>query len=301
MPAEDRNRGSIALLALWSVALIAMLLASANFTTHGETLIVRNALAATAARLAAEAGTQIGLARLLRRRAESGAGFNGTPETWHDGSTSVDIAIVDEAGKIDLNLASVELLAGLFTAVGRPPEEALLLACNVLARRGDLAASCPEVVNGMTGRARRYDVPEQLAQVPGIDDTLFDAVADYVTTATGATAIAPAVASRTALLAVPGATASLVDNFLSQRATLRGLVPDDIVSQLANSPFLMLSPNRDFTIKAVATAPGGARFRADLQVRLTTELPNHPYEVRAWRSPPTDRGQTPPAPPRRVP
>jgi len=300
MPADRDQRGSIALLALWGVVLISVLLAAANFTTHSETLIARNVLAASHARLAAEAGTQIGLARLLRRRAEGAITFDGTAEIWRDGSTRVDIAIVDEAGKIDLNLASIELLAGLFAAVGRSPEEALLLACNVIARRGDFAAMCPEPVDGAPGRARRYDVPEQLTQVPGIDDALYDAVADYVTTATGASAIAPNVATRTALLAIPGATAALVDTYLAQRASLRDLISGDMATQIPNSPFLMTSPNRDFTIKAVATAAGGARFRADLQVRLG-ELANHPYEILAWRAPPTDRGPAPAVAARRVP
>src|SRR3954463_3795405 len=136
MPAEPALRGrtgqraeagSIAILALWGVALIAMLLAAATFTTRTEVRIAENALGGSRARLAAEAGTQLGLFRLLRRRGEGGGGFDGGAEAWQDGTIRVAISIVDEAGKVDLNNAPLELLAGLFVALGRPRETALLL------------------------------------------------------------------------------------------------------------------------------------------------------------------------------
>src|SRR5438874_10594606 len=114
MPAEPALRsrkrqraeaGSIAILALWGVALIAVLLAAATFTTRTEVRIAENAIGGSRARLAAEAGTQLGLVHLLRRRAEGVAVFGGDPETWQDGSIRVEIAVVDEAGKVDLNNA----------------------------------------------------------------------------------------------------------------------------------------------------------------------------------------------------
>ena len=106
----SRERGSIAIVALWGVALIAVLLAAASAATRSEVFVAGNALGSARARLAAEAGTQLGLARLLRGERD--------PQTWQDGGTAVRIAIVDEAGKIDINLAPLDLLAGLFTAAG---------------------------------------------------------------------------------------------------------------------------------------------------------------------------------------
>src|SRR5215212_7023798 len=157
MPAEPALRsrkrrraesGSIAILALWGVALIAMLLAAATFTTRTEVRIAENAVGGSRARLAAEAGTQLGLFRLLRRRGEGIAIFDGGPEAWQDGSIRVEVSIIDEAGKLDLNNAPLELLAGLFVAVGRPRETALLLDCNILDRRGTPGAMCPEPADG---------------------------------------------------------------------------------------------------------------------------------------------------------
>src|ERR1051325_4898539 len=76
MPAETplrdptREAGSITLFALWAVALIGFLLAAASLTIRTELRTTVNALGEAQARLAAEAGTRLGLARLVRRRGE---------------------------------------------------------------------------------------------------------------------------------------------------------------------------------------------------------------------------------------
>ena len=287
----EGESGSIALLALWGVALIFMLIAPVAFATRGELWIARNALAESRARHAAEAGAQLGLLRLLRRHAAGAAYFDGTPEAWQQGSTRVAIAIADEAGKLDLNLAPLEMLAGLFGAAGAPHGAAALLACNVLDRRGDSGAGCPQ--SDAPHAARRFTMPEELAEIPGMDDRLYQRVADDVTVATGASAIDPMVAPRGVLLAIPGATESAVDGFLEGRARLRDFgAGDATLLPAAVAAFVMATPRRDFTIAATAITADGARYRAELQVRLTGR-PAQPYQVVAWRTPSADRGAVP--------
>lgn len=284
MQGKERNaeRGSIAILALWGIALIFILIAPVAFATRGEVQIARNAVAESRARLAAEAGTQLGLHRLLLRRAGGTNLFDGTPETWTQGSTRIAIAISDEAGKIDLNLAPLELLAGLFAALDEPREAARLIACNVLDRRGDAAADCPQPDAPHAGR--RFAVREELAQVPGIGDRLYERAAPYVTVATGASAIDPRVAPRAVLMAIPGATAGLVDAFLGGRKMWGAAGMADTTLPAA-AAFVMISPHRDFTVAATATTVDGGRYRAELQVRLTGR-PAQPYQIVAWRAPP---------------
>jgi general secretion pathway protein K len=281
--------GSIAILALWGVAIIAVLLAAATFTTRTEVRIAENAIGGARARLAAEAGTQLGLLRLLRRRSEGTRVFDGSAEAWQDGSTRVAVSIIDEAGKVDLNNAPLPLLAGLLAAVGRSRESALLLACNILERRGQSDAVCPEPGEDAPRARQLFAVPEELAQLPGFDEVLYDSVADYVTVASGASAIDPRVAARPVLLAIPGATPELVDAFLENRTRWRELVSSgNTLNLLPGAAFVVISPATDFTIRAVAATTGGARYRADLQVRLTDRA-NSPYEIVAMRALPVDR------------
>jgi general secretion pathway protein K len=298
-PDPDRERGSIMLVALWGIALIAALLTVAGLNTRTEVRVAANSIAASRARVAAEAGTQLGLARLLRRQTDVGAVFDGTPETWSDGGVTVEIAIADEGGKIDINQAPRELLTGLFIAVGRPEFEANLLACNILDRRGTPSPACPEPASSPIGRHRdyRFTAPEELAQLAGFDEALYDAIADSVTVMTGASAIDPLVAPRTVLLALPGATEGMVDSYISDRRSWRGMPgTNELLKAMPGAGFLTLSPRRDFTIRAVARA-GAARYRAELQVRLTG-VAKRPYAVTAWRAPPVDRGERQAAPAR---
>lgn len=280
----SRQRGSVAIVALWAMAIVFVLLAAASFTTRTELQITRNELAASRARQAAEAGTQLGLARLLARRARGIAIFDGTPEIWQDGPERVAIAIADEAGKIDLNQAPPGLLAGLFAAVGQARETALLLACRVVEKRGGAAPDCPEPRSAAPERIAAFAAPEELAALPGFGDRLYAQVADFVTVATGASAIDPAVAPRTVLLALPGATPELVDGWLAARRMAAEMAPEgSLFEALPDFPFLMVSPVRDFTVSAVASGREGGHARADLQLRLT-RVASHPYDVLAFRS-----------------
>lgn len=287
------DAGSITLIALWSVAVIACLLAAASFTVRAELRIAQNALAESRARLAAEAGTQLGLARLLRRHAAGISVFDGSAETWRDNGIDVEIAIIDEAGKVDLNEAPLELLSGLLVSVGRAPGEAALLACNILDWRGSVDASCPQPFDNDPRRpiqSKRFVVPEQLAQVPGFDAALYDAVGDYITVVTRASAIDPLVASRPVLLAIPGATAALVDSFLDSRNRWRDAgVPDSGLGLARALPFVTISPAREYTIQAIGVVKP-ARHRTELTVRLTG-MASDPYQVLATRTPAADRGQ----------
>jgi general secretion pathway protein K len=296
---DSVERGSIAIVALWGVALIFMLTAPVAFATRGELRIATNAIADTRARLAAEAGTQLGIVRLLRRHDAGTAAFDGMPEDWRLGTTKVAIAISDEAGRIDLNAAPQELLEGLFVAAGVPHDAAELIACNVLDRRGDTGTMCPET--DVPHLARRFSVTEELAEVPGVGERLYGRVAESVTVATAASAIDPLVAPREVLLAIPGATAAMVDDFLDSRATLHDLASAGVgVVPAAAAQYLMTSPRRDFVIAATATTDGGARYRADLQIRLTGQSA-HPYQVMGWRTPSANSGQDALRQPRRAP
>ena len=300
-PNPTSETGSIALLALWSLAIIGILLAVALRTTRTELRITENTLALGRAQLAAEAGTQLGLSRLLQRRAQGTPRFDGAPERWQDGGVPVDIAIIDEAGKIDLNQAPLELLGGLLHAVGRTQEEALLIACNILDRRGDSDPTCPEPFNATNPSPRLFLTPEDLAQVPGVTEPLYEVLADYVTVATKASAIDPAAAQRPVLLAIPGATAGLVDSYLAERTRWHDLAGIDTASGLMRGvPDIMTSPGRDFTIEAIATIGGRLRYRADLQIRLT-DFAGKPYQFVAMRSPPPERSQAVAGPAPRVP
>ncbi len=292
MAGRQSERGMVLIVVLWAVAIISFVLVAVNFTAESETFIARNSVAAARARHAAEGGIQIGLARLLARHDDPNAAFDGTAEPADIAGTRVDIAITDEAGKIDINVAPMELLFGLFKAIGRPTPQATLLACQIVERRGDGDPAC-----GPASSERRthplFTTVGELAFLPGIDPATYAAIADHVTIRTRASAIDPRAASRTVLLAVPGATASVVDTYLGQRAAFRDLGPETIQEALVASPALMLSQRRDFTIRAHAVT-NGAQYTVDMEVRLAPNA-ERPFTITAWHTPAAAYGGAPAA------
>jgi len=103
------------------------------------------------------------------------------------------------------------------------------------------------------------------------------------------------------LLAIPGATVGMVDSFIESRRMWRELgAADASLIPAGATPYMMISPGRDYTITATAVTSDGARYRADLQVRLT-QGQSQLYQVMAWRTPPATRGLVAAAPATRVP
>lgn len=276
------QRGSILVVTLWSVGVVAALLFAILGGARTESLVTRNAVALARAQAAAEGATEIALARLLARRAEGRAAFAGEAEPWSDGDISGRWVVIDENGRIDLNEAPWEMLAGLVRAIGRDETEAGALACHILAYRGAIDPRCPGFGVPLDGRL--FAAPGQLAALSGTDPELLAALMPHVTVHSGALGIDPGAASREALLAVPGHSPGLVDHFLARRAMRTAQGEDgSVYDVLPPSRYLTASPGEVFTIHAEAVLPGGAVQRVERVVRLTGE-PQRPWRTLAWRS-----------------
>ena len=134
---NTRSDHGIALISvLWALAILSLLAAlvleAGNLSYRGE----RAAEAQAEAEALAEAGITRAILALLDARADARWPVDGTPRNFIFEGAPVTVSIQDELGKIDLNAASVELLAALFRSAGVPPAEADALAGRVAAWRG---------------------------------------------------------------------------------------------------------------------------------------------------------------------
>jgi general secretion pathway protein K len=266
---------------LWGLALVGMAVTAITMATHSQALVARNAVENARARLAAEAGVEIGLRRLLAAARTRARGFDGTAEIWRDGEMRVAIAIRDEEGKVDLNVAPVDVLRRLLAAAGADQRAALDIACRIVGRRGFLPPPCPPdaplPVVGM------FAVVEELRHLSGMTDALYARVAPQVTVYSGSSAIDPSVASREVLEAVPALSKGSIDSLLERRMLDRGKVPEEL---LRDRRWFALSTSQTFTVAADAVSPGGARHRVEAVIRLTPRT-DRPYVVLSWREPPS--------------
>lgn len=126
-----RERGVALILVLWLIALLTALVGAFALTARveaGQDSVLRgNARAQSVAR----AGMEYALWR-MRGTPATRWQPDGRPYDWSFDGVAVQVRIVDEGGKVDLNTASPALLAGLLRALEVEPGRAQALAAAIV-------------------------------------------------------------------------------------------------------------------------------------------------------------------------
>lgn len=196
------KRAGFALLAvIWGTGLIAMLIVA--FMTNGRLRLqtALNVARATEAAYIAESAINLASLSLLAKRDAMPGGpdenlSTGEPKFCVLDRAAVALAIEDEAGKIDLNAASPELITAALTGFGLNDGRARDVTAAILAFRAP-----PEGVLG-TVRAAAGDKPFEpkqalfettfeLDQVSGVDPALYRALLPFVTVYSKAPGVDP--------------------------------------------------------------------------------------------------------------
>ena len=107
---------------------------------------------------------------------------------------------------------------------------------------------------------------------------LYAALADHLTVFSKSPGVNPAFASRTVLLAIPGATPEVVDTYLAQRQAA-------LAARLPLPPFPVAGAAGGSTnlwrIRAEATMPDGVTYIREAVLRPGGD-PLHPVTILAW-------------------
>ena len=128
MMSREHARGAALLLVMWLVALMASLIGafalSARIERLQERVLTRGAIAGGAARAGLEwALVRVGDSDPRRRWIPDGRLYH-----WQYEGIPVDVSVVDEQGKIDINAADQPLLSAFFRAIGVPADKAGAIA-----------------------------------------------------------------------------------------------------------------------------------------------------------------------------
>lgn len=296
-PISPNQSGVALVLVLWMLALLSVIASSLVFSTRTELLVTGNLASLARAEAIADAGIYRAIHELSAGQtvqADHPARWkpDGLSRHWQYGDADVWVAISDESGKIDLNMAQQPLLAGLFRAVGVEQAVADALADAVVdwrdedslrsahgAEKDDYTAAGRDYVPANTS----FETVAELRQVLGIDDALFGLLERLVTVYSQQAGINSAFAPREVLLAVPGATPEMVDAYIEQRRLLleQGLpAPAFPPAQGLTAP----SGNSAATILVSVFLRDNTRFFREAVVRIVGSGPE-PVAVLAWRAP----------------
>lgn len=271
----NRRRGVALVLVLWLLVLLTALLTSFAVVSRTEATLARQLRDSTRATYAAQAGVELAVVRL----ASGDVGQRWVPdgrlyEARFD-EALLEIEVLDETGKLDLNLADAATLQRFFNALGVDdsdgPGSARLADVVVDFRDPDDlrqpqgAEAADYAAAGLPYGPKNlpFSRIEELLQVIDVDAELFQAAAPHLTVHTRS---APNVAFASApVLASLGFDPDTVEGMVEERL-MRGEAEAGLPMAPDPSGAMSGGGSGTYSIRSVASLPDGAR--AELLVIL---------------------------------
>ncbi len=285
-----RERGIALILVLWLTMLLTVIAVGFAFSMRSEAMSARNALSLAQARAAADGAVERMAFELSRPRFPAAWSADGQVHEWREGDVAIVAAAVDEASRIDLNAAPDALLKGLVGEVaGATPDETARIVDAIAdwrdqdgLKRPNGAEEADYRLAGMKQKPANaaFETVSELARVMGVTPAIFARVAGSLTVNSRQPGINPATASRDVLLAVPGASAAVVDAFIEQRkeavAAKRPVPPFPPASAFPAGAVPV------WRIRAQATAADGVTFVRDAVVKPSGDA-RRPLIALSWQ------------------
>jgi general secretion pathway protein K len=281
-----RGHGSALVMVLWLVALLMLITTTFSITNRQETSLTRNLLSAAEARGLAESGIYLAIGQLLADQAQRQWQPDGRMHERRLDEGDIRVAIFDESGKIDLNLAPPELLQALLDARGIAEPTRRRIVGAIVDWRDEDHFMHPSGAEDVTYEAAGlaygakdsyFDDVSELQLVMGVTPAIYARIADALTVHSRQSAVNPLHASDAVLAAIPGLTADDLREFEESRA--EGEAGGSIA---VRSGFLTLESNQIYSIHSEARAARGGVSRIRAVVIRTTD-PVKPYAILDWQ------------------
>ena len=206
------QRGAALLLVMWMILLLSGLVAGYAMSARIESMQGNGLARDVVAREAARAGVEYAVSRMLDADSAQHWVPDGRVYRFGFDDSQLEVSVRDEAGKVDLNNAAPDLLAGLLRAQGEPAESATRLAGAIVDWRDDdslvqVAGGAEDPNYAAAGLAwgakdAPFETVAELEQVLGMRPAMFRLLAPYLTVHSGAAMPNPAFAEGPVLQAM---------------------------------------------------------------------------------------------------
>ncbi len=269
-----RPRGAALLLVLWILALMTGLIAVFALSARTEGLQGRFLARSTAARYAAETGLELAALHLQGADPTQRWVPDGRPNRVDFEGYVLEVRVLDESAKVDLNVAPNDLLVGLMTAVGADYDRARQLAGaiadfrdpdNLLSPEGgaeDPQYAAAELPYG--AKDRPFETVTELRQVLGMDEALYQKLLPHVTVYTGLARPNPTFASLVVLKAL-GLPPDQVALIQAQRMEPQAGQPPPDPTQVGA---LAAQGTGTYSVSSLATRKDGTRAQLRAAIRI---------------------------------
>ena len=224
------EQGIALIIVLWVLVLITVTTGSFTVLARTENLQAHQLLTGTQARYAAEAGLNLAVLRLKDPVAETRWIPDGRIYRWQFEGHLLEISIIDERGKINLNSVNEATLINWLVTTGLEDQQVAQLVDVILdwqdadditrANGAELADYEAEgIPYGPTNTS--FIILEELQQVLGINNVLYRQLEPALTLYGRGGAVDPAFAPYEALLSVPGMTPELARTYVEDRSSMQ--------------------------------------------------------------------------------
>ncbi|MCB1823167.1 MAG: general secretion pathway protein GspK, partial [Candidatus Competibacteraceae bacterium] len=224
--ADARENGMVLVIVLWIMTLLAVMAGGFAYSMRIETRLATGTVERTQARALAEAGIAYALLWQLDREAQKQWPPNGDWREWSFGGGRLRIQVVDAGGLVNLNTANSELLKALLSAAGVDPQDQDRLADAIQDWRDPDDQPLPHGAESgdyrAVGRPGPKNAPfesvEELGEVLGMTQALYQRIADVATVFSYHTGVNPELAPARLLQAL-GLDERTVADYLAARAS----------------------------------------------------------------------------------
>jgi general secretion pathway protein K len=286
-----QQQGVALLLVLWITVLLTIATGAFARMARIDQLEANALLSGTQARMIAEAGVHLAAVAMRDTDELTRPVADGRPYEQVLDGVLLEISIVDERGKIDINVADEQTLSTLFANNGLEPGAAELLAAAVLDWRDTDEI---ERVNGAeldaylaagleVGPANRaFMMVDELLQVLGMPYPVYRQIQPGITVYSRSGIPALAYAPLEALLAMPDVSYEEAADFVQQRNEQE---PGSHQGVTFPTGQVVMAQGRGLTysIQAKATMPNGVWEQLEATIRLGGDQDGSPFRVLRWR------------------
>jgi general secretion pathway protein K len=296
---SKRDGGFILVAVLWLLGALATLAVIYSLSVRESVVAFSARDGRVQAQALAQAGVELAVQQMT---AVPGVRPSFGRMTLHRGAADVAVQYTAENGRIDLNAAPREVLAGLFVGLGARTEEAAGLADRIAAWRTPPSAGSAEdevSLYRMAGKPygpRRglFQHVNEVALVLGFPGPLLDRALPYLTVHSGQPEVNVLIAAPEVLAALPGMTPARLHDL----ELMRDKAPQDVLrarmgaaaryvtAQAGNSVRISVDVFQDIgsldTGARVQNAGRRTRTRTEV-VALVLNGDVEPYRVLSWR------------------
>ncbi|HET9580765.1 MAG TPA: hypothetical protein VFP44_23260 [Usitatibacter sp.] len=287
---QRSQRGVALVIVIWVSMLLLVIASTFIFERRTEAMVVRNSVSLARAEAAADAGVQRGIFEMYRNdNPPERWQRDGTPHDWAFDGVPVKVELRDESAKIDINTAADPLIRGLLVNSGFTDEEATKVLDAILdwrdpdsLKRPNGAEEADYRAAGLTYKPANapFQAIEELQLVLGMRPDIYRRMTPSITVFSRQPGINPQLASREVLLAIPGLTAEIVDQYLARREEARS--QGQALPSLPQAGAFASGNTMVASVRAEARLDDGAVFTREA-VALLRPVPRKPVTFVAWR------------------